>query len=473
MKQIFFLSFFLLFSIILTAQNLEPEIIYPGFLQSKGDTFFVNSQKFRNIWSFPITRKDTLNLGTSGYKGVTFTIYTDIDTLEIPYVNFPNRQLVKIPIVSAKDTALCILRFQSSTSNFSDAYADEKKGKVDFQIPEVYELANVILYLSECSKKTGNRPETDYGNTVQEYFSTFKNHKLIQVLNENCKEGNGFNIYYGFRENSICFELDKDNFLQYQTPYRNVMWDATETNGGYFRNMLYLVQDFANKSNFRKFYNENTAFYASLIERQKALLPVKNMWSWMEKEFPNKMDAYKIIFSPLIGGSHSTQRFQKGFFMEPEFEECIMFINSPERIDKNENYSEDLKEALMSGIVFTEIDHNYVNQATDKHIQAVKSLMSDKDKWASKQAQENYQSEYAIFNEYMTHALFCLYLKETYNSNITKEAIQDRIDLMNRRGYPKFEEFNEILLKVAQNRTKTIFEIYPEIIGELKKISGK
>ena len=448
------------------SQNLEAEMLYPDTLRSSQDSFFVHSNNFKKVWSRLITRDDTLNLGTSGFPGVHMTIWTDIDTIHIPHVNFPYRQKINIPIVSPTDTALCILRFQAASAHITDEYALATKGKYEISIPEVYELANVILYLSQCSAETGNRPQSDYADKVLQYFAPYRNHKLIQVLNNNCT-GELWRTYYGFRENSICFNYERDD-LQYNTTYKQAYWDNSRIMGGNFRNMLYLIQDFSNKSNFRKFYNDHLNYYQQLIDRQKQLLPIQEMWSWLESEFPQRMDSYKIIFSPLIGGSHSTQKFHKGFFRNPEFQECIMFINSPESIDAKNDYEEQLKEGLMSGIVFTEIDHNYVNPTSDSHANAISNLISDKDLWATKKAQKNYSSERSIFNEYMTHALFCLYAKEHYDIKISEQIIESRLKLMERRGFMRFKGFNEILLSKMQGSKETVSEAYEEIISDMK-----
>ena len=199
-------------------------------------------------------------------------------------------------------------------------------------------------------------------------------------------------------------------------------------------------------------------------------MPIQNMWQWLEKEFPQRMNAYKIIFSPLIGGSHSTQRFYNGFFQNPDYEECIMFVNSPSSLDEESEYSEQLKEGLMSGIVFTEIDHNYVNPTSKKNRGSIKTLIQNKDFWATAKAQNNYGSEYAIFNEYMTHSLFCLYVKENYPTKIAEQIIENRVQLMNRRGFIRFQSFNDRLLEFTANRTQKIVESYADIIELMKGI---
>jgi hypothetical protein len=48
------------------------------------------------------------------------------------------------------------------------------------------------------------------------------------------------------------------------------------------------------------------------------------MWKWMEGQFPQRYQGYKVIFSPLIGGAHSTQKFS-----DDGYSETVMFISGP------------------------------------------------------------------------------------------------------------------------------------------------
>ena len=100
----------------------------------------------------------------------------------------------------------------------------------------------------------------------------------------------------------------------------------------------------------------------------------------------------------------------------------------------------------------------------------IKELITNKDFWATSEAQQNYSSEFSIFNEYMTHSIFCLYVLEKYESKIAEEIVNRRIQLMERRGYPKFEEFTNRLIRIMKDNPKTIYESYNEIIAEMKNI---
>ena len=454
---------------LLNGQNLKPEMLFPDTMRSLNDTVYFTSPEWDDVMKFSFINNDSIDWGTYGYKGVYFEVWTDQDTLTIPHVNHPYEQIIRIPVASAKDTTTILLSFQStSNGDFSNAYITKNQNKSTVEIPEVYELANIILYLSDCSKNTFNHPNTAYAKRVLEHFAPVKNHPLIKILNKKCLN-NAFATYYGFRENSICFSIEDDH-LEYNTEYKDVFSDDAFMDGGNFRNMLYLVHDFMDQSNFRSFFKTNQAYYDQLVKRQRELLPLKKMWTWLEGKFPQKMDSYKIVFSPLIGGSHSTQRFTRGYFTHPDFQECVMFINSTESIDSNSQYSEKIKEGLMSGIVFTEIDHNYVNPTSGENYPLVKELMSDKDFWATKQAQQNYPNEYAIFNEYMTHSVFCFYVTENYDSKTAEEIVKKRVQLMERRGYPKFKDFNTILLEFMKGNSKTIYDSYADLIQEMKQI---
>jgi hypothetical protein len=53
-----------------------------------------------------------------------------------------------------------------------------------------------------------------------------------------------------------------------------------------FGKLIPLIEDFAVKSKFRIFYKNNIGFFEREIEREKDLLPVKQMWKWLEVQLP-------------------------------------------------------------------------------------------------------------------------------------------------------------------------------------------
>jgi len=141
-------------SSLVFCQNTQERITFPDTLWAKNDSFYVKATSWEKEWAFSTTKTDTIDLGTDGYKGIKVKVWTDTDTLDIPYVNSPNEQWIFIPIASIKDTTIYRLRFNPQYSIFTKNYIDQNLKNTTFQIPEVYELANIILYLTECSELT-------------------------------------------------------------------------------------------------------------------------------------------------------------------------------------------------------------------------------------------------------------------------------------------------------------------------------
>jgi hypothetical protein len=149
-----------------------------------------------------------------------------------------------------------------------------------------------------------------------------------------------------------------------------------------------------------------------------------------------------------------------------------MFICGTARYDRMPNLSEKQKEGLMSGIVFTEIDHNYVNPATDKYSKLIDSIFSKRDIWAKHgNSSDFYGSTVSVFNEYMTHAAFCLYIADSYDKATADFVIDNREQLMvNRRNFIRFKEFDKELLRLHQEHKELkMVDLYPMILEWCKK----
>ncbi len=72
----------------------------------------------------------------------------------------------------------------------------------------------------------------------------------------------------------------------------------------------------------------------------------------------------------------------------------------------------------------------------------------------------------AVFNEYMTHAVFCLYILDNYDQADADFIIKVRESLMvNVRHYIKFKEFNEALIDLyKKNGNHKVSLLYDEIL---------
>jgi hypothetical protein len=456
----FALSFLLVMSGLSQTTITEQ---YPKTLWSAKDSFtvsFSNSKSF--VPSFQIGKRDTFDIGNDAVVGIYAIVNFGNDSLRIDYRNLPFAQIHFIRFQSPKGSCVLKLHFNQVMAAFPQQYIDANSGQVQFQIPEVFELANVLWILSPSGQKTVNLNKHDaYYNRVLKYFKPYRNHPIFRQLSFD--DSSALNHYYDFRDNSFAYSFE-NNQIVYKGPYYYITGNDKDFNS-LFKQLLPLATDFSIKSNFRKFYQQNEAYYNQLINQQRKLMRISTMWTWLEKQFPDKYKAYKIAFSPLITISHSTQNFYS--FVNGWFSETVMFVSGPNFYDTARNTSQNFREGIASGIVFTEIDHNYINPISAKYRKLIDSIFSDRTVWTSSDRNAKfYSSPESVFNEYMTHAVFCLYALDTYDSKAAQAIIEKREDLMiNRRGYPKFREFNKTLVELYQRNKETkVADLYPSLL---------
>ena len=334
------------------------------------------------------------------------------------------------------------------SAHFDAAYAQQHRGTVRVEIPEVYELANVALALSEYgrSQPQAVRRGTAYYERVMAYFEPYAKHPFIAAVD--IKPGD-FGAFYGFRENAVRYRFDGGKIVpaaEYPDAWR--FWPDR------FTPLLDLAQDFAEASKFQAFYANEHGHYAALIADYQSTVPIREMWTWLEARFPARYDAYRVIISPLTGGSHSTV-----CCADDDFEETIMFVPAPAPAKEGESGAS--REARMARMVFTEIDHNYVNPVTWSHAFGVYRSVRPLSAW---NAQENYSDPLSTFNEYMTWGVFLLYARDTYEEDVFKQAFERETRFMEEsRRFVRFTDFSNTLLKLypSGGEARPIESLYP------------
>ena len=468
--------FFAFLSLTRTAWGQHVEETYPQTLWCPNDTFTIKHKNYPALHSYAVST-NKISPGTDAYPDEYATIYYGADSLRLNYHNkLPYAHIIYINFASPKGNTTLRFHFNERTSHFPNDYIEKNKGNIQFDIPETYELANIIWTLSPAGERaTDLNKEGEYYKRVVAYFKPYLNHPIFKALD--FPDSVYAKKYYNFRENSFAFNFQEPKVgasntkLLFNGPYYYVYGEDL-ADSSLFGKLKPLIEDFAAKSRFRQFYKNNLNYFNKKIQRQKELLPVKQMWSWLEEQFPKtKYQSYRIVFSPLIGGSHSTQNYAT-FYKGSWFGENVMFVCGTDRYDKMSNVSEKQKEGLMSGIVFTEIDHNYVNPATNKYSKLVDSIFSKRNVWTKQgNSSDFYRSPVSVFNEYMTHAAFCLYILDTYEKATADFVIDSREQLMvNRRNFIKFKEFNRELIRLRQEQKDLkLVELYPFILEWCKQ----
>ncbi len=187
------------------------------------------------------------------------------------------------------------------------------------------------------------------------------------------------------------------------------------------------------------------------------------MQSWLEAQFPGiHYDGQRVVFSPLINGAHSAQKLA-----DQGYRESLMFICDAKHYDRTK-YSESQIEGLYSGIVFTEIDHNFVNPTSDKSLSAINEAFGNREKWVRPGQADRYGSAYEVFNEYMTHAVHLLYIRDLYPRDVYELVRTRRVGLNGtQRGFYRFEAFLDKLQQLyeGEKSEQTVADLYPAILS--------
>jgi len=325
-------------------------------------------------------------------------------------------------------------------------------GQYNVEIPEVQELIHIAIAITPTGLADSNIVDhtTTYYSEVIDYFTPFIKQSLIKELEKRLPEK-----YAHVKMDACGYYFDSDNQIIKNKNYHQLNW----TKINHIESLLDELQEFADTTNFRAFYSNHKEYYNEQIDLFKNQSPIQKQWDWLEERFPQKYDNYWITFSPLVGGSHSTNRF-----INKDFKQTVMFVQSGISSDK---YSEKIKEGLMTRVVFTEIDHNYVNPTSYKFHSEIKDIFKDRNHWTTEGSwTDSYKSELSVFNEYMTWSVFSLYAYDNFDKQdfeIINRRVENQMD--NYRGFYEFSAFNRKLLSLYKTQNPDqIEELYPSIL---------
>jgi hypothetical protein len=339
---------------------------------------------------------------------------------------------------------------------FSASYRSSHRGAVSIEVPEVKELLLVVISLTanDAGKKFQTNKTTEYYRAVQEYFSPYRSHPAVAQINNLL----GLDQYSWMNLNAYCFTFCGDTIAP-SPVYHVLSWSEVNNLLPYTSSL----EDFARTSRFREFFAAHKALYENEIREWDELAPIRRMWSWLEERFPERFDSYKVIFSPLVGGTHFTNSVR-----DSGFAETIMCVCSPQFIHRrNSGESREFLSGIIGRVLFTEIDHNYVNPLMYQYRLAIDTIFSKRSIWANSDRSNDYRDAIPVFAEYMTWAVYTLYCSEAYPQEVFKKIKEDtEVAMTSMRGFTNFRAFNEELLRQyrRQSGNRQIGPLYPTIL---------
>ncbi len=335
----------------------------------------------------------------------------------------------------------------------------QSKDIVQVEYPETYELSNIILALTEYGKKDKweVRQNFDYYNKVQEYFKPFSNHPLLDSVNYSRKK---WMELLSFRSDAYAFSFDKNNQLKRDYEFYANPGVAP------FDKHLDLINDFVKVTNFRSFYSQHKDYRNKMRKTYKKTQYLPEMKAFLEAEFGKQIasdKAYKVILSPFV--------YRMNCHREIDSLTVADFITVPDYVvsDTIEANAKNIATSIHN--LFTEMDHGYVNPTTKK-IDSLITQKFDENIWNDKSGYEN--SGNAVFNEYMTWAVYDIFLQK-YFPEYTKQAGLNWSFQNDSRGFQYAQLFTQKLLELYNNKkpNQTIVDLYPAMLDWTSSIQSQ
>lgn len=315
------------------------------------------------------------------------------------------------------------------------------------ELTESYELGNIILALTEYGKTDpwDVQKIPPYYDEIIQYFEPVKNHPLLDSVNYSRKDWEKF---LGFRTDMYAFSFDNTGKLKRDYPFNSFGPKEVDKN-------LDLINDFVQQSNYRQFFRQHQGFYNQLISNYNSYHFIQESFGFLNKiaEKPPKLNSnYIIAISPLVGGQN-----------------CHRDIDSLTTVDFPNiggdlvlgNLKANVYRRLMDNhAIFTEMDHGYVNPISDRYAEKIRHNFV-RDKWNSAKGYPGIST----FNEYMTWAVFDLFIQEKFPEAKT-DSISGIFSKLNvARGFFAQHIFSEKLSQLYQkSKSKKLESLYEPML---------
>ena len=365
-------------------------------------------------------------------------------------------------LLNNKDSAFTRIVTHPEAVSFDKDYIQKYNHQTTIEIPEVYELVNVIIALTNRGIQDSDLVihNTDYYKSMIQWFQKFSNDKIVLTF-DSCLKANFWN-YFNLKMDAYSIEFNKEKLVRSKI-YDRVSWGSKNSLWPFIHDL----QNFSRRTNFRTFYRTHRNFYASQISYYRDSLNLKEMQQWLNRNFPStSYNCIKVIFSPLVGYSQSANWFENNGFKEAQ-----AHVNFPYSDVSDKNYSSTSNQLRNESVVFTEINHAFINPEADKYSNTsnFKFAFSNLKFWEAENspATDGYPNANSCFNEYMNWALVSLRYVDLAPKNELESLLRGlEKNQKNNRGFIKFPEFNRNLIKLYQERKKgeTIADLYPAII---------
>ena len=417
----------------------------------------------KGAWTLaPEVKPDVFTLDVAAGKSETVTFISDMGAMA-----FTLREGQSVDFNIVKGDAVCWTRITAMrkvpAANYDAAYQKANRGKVAASIPEVYELVNIIIALTDSADKSGGLvyKNAPYYAEVQKAFAAHKNDPLVKEFDKAIKAD--VFAYFNLKMDGNAFVFDKSGRIVNRKEY-----DRTGFAGRLQNNLRPFVPElerFARESKFRDFYRAHKSLYDAECAEFVKGCDLAGMRDWLQSRFPvaKPYDFVDVVFSPLVAWNQSSTHFESNGFrtLQPH-------VNYPYPQDTPKRTPPLSPQAIAIDrgmIVFTEMNHGYLDAEGDKYNEAILAATDKTEGWLVEQMRRSYSGA-AVFYEYMNWGLVSLWAIDAAPKDADAVA-RDVAMIMKRRGFSRFAEFQPFLIKTYMERKpgQGISDLYPQLIA--------
>lgn len=431
----------------------------------------------RDAWTLsPETAPDVFEAGLPSGKPQRVVFITDVDSIA-----FQVREHGRYDFVIDYNGAKCWTRIVGvrvvPASVFDAAYQKAHRGTIVPEVSEAYELVNIALAMTATGIADRNLVfhDSPYYQAVREWFEPYRMHPAITALDSALKQnGNG---YFNLKMNGYAFVFDRAGRLRPSPVYDRTGFVDERQNS--LRPYLAQLQAFADTSRFREFFRQHKSVYDSQVAFFRDTADVQAMRVWLDREFPRSSgyDGYRVIFSPLVAYNQSATWLESNGYRELQAHVNFPYPSDMVRRARGVALTPEGEVLLRSDIVFTELNHGYINPEADRYADRVRAATDRREHWVDPAKGPRYYTGMGAFNEYMNWALVSLRAVD-FASEPDQRALITIVDRMmtQSRGFPRFAAFDAHLIELYRNRPPgtTVADLYPRILEwfEAENASG-
>ena len=367
---------------------------------------------------------------------------------------------------------LCLTRIVGvraiPAATFDARYQATHRGKISVEVPEAYELVNVALALTATGLADTNLvyQKSPYYAEMRKWFDPYRGHPAIAAFDAALRQNPS--AYFTLKMNGYAFELDENGRLAPSPVYDRTGFVGERRNS--LRPFIEKLQSFADDAHFGAFYRAHRATYDEEIGFFTGTADIRGMLAWLDRNFPRSSGygSYRVIFSPLVAYNQSATWLESNGFRELQAHVNYPYPADLQRLTKGARLSRKGEVLLRGAIVFTELNHGYINPQADRQADRVLEATSNRDLWVDPAKGPGYYGGISAFNEYMNWALVSLRVVDLAPRADRKTLIGIVDEMMTaRRGFPQFAAFDAFLVELYRRRPpgRTIADLYPQIIA--------